>query len=45
MLSLKQISPGSSQVTLRGVPLRGSYWAQPAVDQKSSKGLHWCRCL
>jgi len=35
----------SFRVTLRGIPLRGSYWAQPAVDWKSSKGLPWCRCL
>jgi len=43
-LNLKEISPKCSRVTLRSVPLRGSYWAQPAADQKSSKGLPWYRC-
>jgi len=33
------------QSALRGVPLRGSHWAQPAAVQKSSKGRSWYHCL
>jgi len=44
-LSLEEICPGSSRSTLRGVPLGRSYWVQPSVDQKSSKGLPWYHCL
>jgi len=27
------------------IPLRGTYWEQSAVVQKSSKGLPWYHCL